>query len=930
MSLLIGVEDLETRRSEIAASADLVAVEARLSAALGAFLDRPLYVPEAKAILSRWGSLCRDDGAELGFDPFSPHAQRCTACERIWSTEQSHGWWVYWYQLWLAERVWQCALRSGPGGDSRTEERVLEALALVIHRYTGYPNADNVLGPSRPFFSTYLESIWVLQLAAAASLLEAMGRLPVDLAHDLRTRLFRPSAELIADFDEGRSNRQVWNVAALHGLGRVLGDAAMVREATHGPSGLLASLDGGLLADGLWYEGENYHWFALRGLVWGAEMLRTAGDIDLWTDAGKHGTRFRAAFRAPVLTALPDFTFPARRDSKYGVSLRQRRMAELWEIALARARPGAGGPAGEAIELASLLAHVYDPTVLPRDEAEREITEVERAEPPTGVRRGMLGWKGLLWMLPELPAADPEAWRPGTVHLEATGLAIFRQDGDECYVGLDYGEPGGGHGHPDRLNLTVHANGIPWLMDFGTGSYVSPNLAWYRTTAAHNAPLLDGVSQATARGECIAFEELVDFGWVCAQLPEGSAYDGATLQRTLVVTPWYVLDVLQMGSEAGERTLALPWHGLGRATADEHGMRFDRAEGELRVYVTGRQPFQIQMASAPGPPVGASGATPPDLAFPVVVSTAEEVTLVACLDLSGKVAEIECVESDYLVRLASDQLHTHRPTETGWSIDLGHGDPIELGGLREPAGGELGVPAASQLTTASIFGDAVRPRRPDGAEKEEPAATCYRIDEPPALDGTLDGFRLEPSLAIDQAHQFRRAEEPWQGPERFAAHAYLNTDGERLYLGIDVTAPDPVFRPGDAPDPELENENPDIHSDGLQVYVETTMFYGWLIVPDAEDRSRVRVSAVRGTDAEPEMVVEGAWMRTPRGYRVTLAIETPDEELREFGFDVYVNRARHGRERRVGQLIWSGARGARLYLAGDRPMPGPLPRVRVQ
>ena len=35
-----------------------------------------------------------------------------------------------------------------------------------------YPNKDNVLGPTRLFFSTYLESIWLLQLVVALDLLE--------------------------------------------------------------------------------------------------------------------------------------------------------------------------------------------------------------------------------------------------------------------------------------------------------------------------------------------------------------------------------------------------------------------------------------------------------------------------------------------------------------------------------------------------------------------------------------------------------------------------------------------------------------------------------------------------------------------------------------------------------------------------------------
>src|SRR5262249_43321778 len=161
-------------------------------------------------------------------------------CGRIWDTEQSHRWWVYWYQLWLAERVWVMALLSGAGGHTGAESLALESLAAIAARYASWPNADNVLGPTRPFFSTYLESIWVLQLASAASLLEDLGRLPAGLGQDLRKNLFGPSSALIADFDEGRSNRQVWNAAALYALGRVLGDTSMTRQAAHGPSGVLA------------------------------------------------------------------------------------------------------------------------------------------------------------------------------------------------------------------------------------------------------------------------------------------------------------------------------------------------------------------------------------------------------------------------------------------------------------------------------------------------------------------------------------------------------------------------------------------------------------------------------------------------------------------------------------------------------------------
>jgi hypothetical protein len=863
VSLLWTSGAVAERRALIERSAELAALRESLTRDLAPFLERPLFVPEEKALLSRWGSLCRDDGAELAFDPFTPDAQRCSHCGRVWSTEQSRRWWVYWYQLWLAERVLIAAHLAALGGDSRCAARAADALAAIADRYPRYPNRDTVLGPSRPGFSTRLAS-----------------------------DVFAPSAALIADFPES-GNRQVWHAVARFALARVLGDDSAASDAATGPRGILATLDAGLAADGLWFEGENYHWFALRGLAWGAELLRAAGETDLWQASDDLGAKFRAAFHAPVLTVLPDFTFPARRDAKFGVTLRQRRMAELWELAFSRLR-------GDAT--ASLLHFVYDPAVPPADDGARTISDVERPEPPAGVRRDRLGWKALAWMAPSLPDAAPDQWRPATAHLEASGLAILRRDEGRTYVSLDYGVSGGPHGHADRLNLTVHAHGIPWLVDFGTGSYVAETLGWYRSTFAHNAPGVDGSSQLAADGICVAFDDQGAWGWVCAQLPDTTAYAGAALQRTVVVGPGYVVDVVQLMSSAAERTLLLPWHGLGAAEADEFGVTFTRPEGRLRILLSARQPFKVEMHRAPGPP----GNDPAELLFPLVASDGEQVTLAACLDLGAGVEELECLESVFVVRLADGTIHTHQADEQGWTVDLGHGDPVFLGGLRD------------------------LPEEPAAPPERAPTAALAvpRVAAPPALDGSLAGFVLDAPLLLDRVEQFRRAEEPWPGPEGFSARAFLNVSGSTLHLAVDVVAPEPHFRPGDAPDPELENENPDIHSDGIQVYVDSAGFYGWLVVPDPQSPPALRVAAVRSTDAEASMVTAGAWAPVGTGYRITMSIELP-VEVAGFGFDLYVNRGRAGHERRIGQLVWSGGRGTRLYLAGDRALPGELPWVVV-
>src|SRR5205085_10500519 len=95
--------------------------------------------------------------------------------------------------------------------------------------------------------------------------------------HKIRERIIEPSAALIASYDEGASNRQVWNAAALVAANRLLGREAQVERALFGRSGISYHLENGLLPDGTWYEGENYHLFAHRGLWYGVTMAESLG-----------------------------------------------------------------------------------------------------------------------------------------------------------------------------------------------------------------------------------------------------------------------------------------------------------------------------------------------------------------------------------------------------------------------------------------------------------------------------------------------------------------------------------------------------------------------------------------------------------------------------------------------------------------------------
>ena len=64
----------------------------------------------------------------------------------------------------------------------------------------------------------------------------------------------------------------------------------------------------------------------------------------------------------------------------------------------------------------------------------------------------------------------------------------------------------------------------------------------------------------------------------------------------------------------------------------------------------------------------------------------------------------------------------------------------------------------------------------------------------------------------------------------------------------------------------------------------------------------------------------GGWRRTETGYSMTLAVALPGWSGRprdEIAFDLAVNEMHPDRDRRAGQLVWSGG-GGWVYLRGGR------------
>jgi hypothetical protein len=904
---VLTADELQSRQEQITAAPELAALLQRLTERAAPVLQRMPPVPTAKAMLTVDGGVCPEDGIRLEFDPWSPTEHQCPRCRRSFSGERHDRAWAHQQHLWLAERAAHLAAVAAMGGREDAAARANELL-LAYRNYGEFPNRDNVLGPSRLFFSTYLESIWLSNYLASAMLLRDAGLLE-SVTEEIVSAVADDAANLIGEFDEGLSNRQTWNNAALSGAAVWFEDEELATRMIEGRSGILTHLLQGFGPDGMWYEGDNYHLFALRGLLVGMGWARQAG-VDLLADT-RLATQLGAALRAPALTALPDATFPARKDSRFGVSLAQPMYLELWEVGLARLeRAGAGTAQPDLWDWLRRLYQSPAPAAQTFDSYLQEAGE----NPPATRTRSDLSWWALLEMLPSLPPGGG-SWSPGSVFIEGQGFAILRA-GDR-YAGLECGAYGGGHGHPDRLNLILHAGGEYWLPDFGTGSYVARDLFWYRSTLAHNAPRLDGQSQPVGDAVCDNFEQQGAWGWARGRFRD--------LMRTVVSGPRYILDVVELAAE-GDHVLELPFHLTGRTDVEPAGSwapiewteefvtgaeRYVPASaGPIRLVSsesTGEQvnawlhfSGDLLRAKAPGEP----GSAEP-MPFYAIRSRGGSVRIVTVLEpLTSEptVRGVRAAETGIEVSTAAGP-ERHIATAEGWEVRT----PSETVRLR---GGRRQPPAFNPLVQ----------HRPLVAR-----GIALQVAEPPPLDGTLEGFSTAEGLELDHEDQYRRSEEPYPGPEELSARAYVNWSDEGLYLAVEVVKPALVLRDPTAAPLRLDNEPDEIHADGVQLYIRIPVeesIYGFLIVPSSAGGLIAR--GVDGTLGQAEMVT-GNWARADTGYLLTAGVSLPQlAELRpgdEIGFDLLINQTLPDRLRRAGQLVWSGG-GGWVWVRGDRQDPG--------
>ena len=182
--------------------------------------------------------------------------------------------------------------------------------------------------------------------------------------------------------------------------------------------------------------------------------------------------------------------------------------------------------------------------------------------------------------------------------------------------------------------------------------------------------------------------------------------------------------------------------------------------------------------------------------------------------------------------------------------------------------------------------------------------------------------RGHPGARIEMGEEnYRRTESSWKEAGSPTATVEIGaTDGE-IFIDVQVRSTKPNFAQARDDNP-LDNEHPDVNSDGVQIHLTAPGSGGrpveatWLLVPEPEPGT-IRMSS-RGDAAN--VPIRASWSLVPGGWTVSVRIPRDALGPRDawFGLDVVVNEMPAGRERRRGQRVLSGKGTGWAWLLGDR------------
>jgi len=435
---------------------------------------------------------CPKDGARLNAETPARHV--CPTCHAVYTDERTVASYRGILHDQLDSAIGTLGLAYALSGEVKYAEPAKTALLELARLYPTWERHDRwgrhgllaVVG-GRRYAQLLDESTSLIKLAQGYDLLADAPCISAPERKVIEEQLLRGVArDILAyqPFIEAQSNHRTWFNAAYANAGVAIGDAALVRESIDGGSGLRWQLTHSVGADGLWYEGTMaYQFYALMAIESTVDAVWRVG-WDFRTDA-----QLKSLWLGPLNLAYPNGQLPVMHDSDPG-SLADKRGFYQWAY-----------------------NYFHDPRFA-------ALAGVTVADAPA---QAVLHSDNLAGM----------------------GVAVLRRGSGpaaSCAM-IDYGQHGGHHGHPDKLNLLLFALGSELLPDIGRITYSVPEYeTWARTTVAHNTLTLDERNQQPDTGRLLYFHD----GAECAAALTASdgAYPGRALRRFTVLTDSLLIDVL--------------------------------------------------------------------------------------------------------------------------------------------------------------------------------------------------------------------------------------------------------------------------------------------------------------------------------------------------------------------------------------------------
>ncbi|MBQ8521414.1 MAG: heparinase II/III family protein [Bacteroides sp.] len=466
----------------------------------------PLAVPEGEGGHYH-DYFCPKHNLLFSFRWDKPLAHYCSACDKEWIGNNRYDWaWIYQVHMFNLDYMYQSMYLYLATGKRKFADYIKEMLMDYAGKYNGWFEHNVDRKPStfvtgKAFAQSLNEANWATKAAMAYQVIKPL--LTKEEIDRIEDGYLKPAANLLLH-RPAEANWQMWHNSGLAALGIALENDSIIDVAIHKKGyGYHHLIDKHKNSDGWINEGSpHYHYYPLEALLFTANAVKCRG-IRLFD------TDLHDMFVEPIKGTYPDLSFPAHSDGWYGANLLSQ--SALYEMANVR----------------------FDDPLL-NEVLERTYAKKERLD-----AEALLSGKEIRPL--------PDKMIQNSYSFDESGFAMLRSDART--VVLKFGGEGIGHGHPDKLSITIHDGEEELVSDFGTSGYgVSDYLKWYKRSLSHNTVVVDAKDQKRSKGKLLAFIPRNDGGY--AEAETTTAYPGVRMKRSLDLKANNLTDVYTCTSDS--------------------------------------------------------------------------------------------------------------------------------------------------------------------------------------------------------------------------------------------------------------------------------------------------------------------------------------------------------------------------------------------